>query len=81
MTTQRAENISELSLLTDPSVPTWSSGTPDDGVDARLELAVLGSGMQMAVREARNPGGPTLLFSLADWQTLIGTQPDLVDLR
>jgi hypothetical protein len=81
MTTQPTENVSDLSLVAEPSAPLWSMGTPTDGVDDRLELALLDSGTRMAVREVRNPSGPALLLALSDWQTLIGAQPDQVDLR
>jgi hypothetical protein len=68
-----------------PAPEAWFTGTPEDGVDARLELATLiagsDSGDQVAVRDAQHPAGPALLFSLPEWNALHGREPELVDLR
>jgi len=80
MTIQQSED-SGLTVVS-PLVPqVWSTGTDRDGVDERLELARLDSGRRIAVRDARHPIGPALLFNLGDWNSLIGREPDLVDLR
>jgi hypothetical protein len=71
------------------SAPQWSAGTSQDGVDERIELARINAAAQVAVRDARYPSGPALLFNLPDWHALVGVgvgvqpgeQPDLVDLR
>jgi Domain of unknown function (DUF397) len=60
----------------------WAPGTVKDGVDDRVELARVDAAAQIAVRDARHPTGPALLFDLPGWQALVGgTPPDLVDLR
>jgi hypothetical protein len=59
----------------------WAAGTPKDGVDDRVELARISAATRVAVRDARYPTGPALLFELPDWQALIGHGPDVVDLR
>jgi hypothetical protein len=81
MTTERTDTVSDLSVVADPVVQVWSKGTAEDGVDERLELALMDSGARLAVRETRNPSGPALLFSRSDWQTFIGAHSTLVDLR
>lgn len=81
MTTQRSDKVTDLSVVIDPATTTWVSGRTHEGLDDRLEIAVLEPGDRIAVRDAANPGGPALVFSRADWQGLLGTRPTLVDLR
>ena len=78
MNTQQTD-VSDLALLAG-SPQQWAAGTPKDGVDERVELARISAAARVAVRDARYPTGPALLFELPDWQALIGG-PDLVDLR
>jgi hypothetical protein len=85
MTTQQTD-VSDLAVLAG-SAQQWSPGTPQEGVDDRVELARMSAAARVAVREARHPNGPALLFDLPDWQALVGVraqpqaQPELVDLR
>ncbi len=91
MTTTQRTDVGGLSVVSASTTPAWFTGTSEDGVDARLELATLiaasDSGDRVAVRDARHPGGPALLFSLPAWNALHGREPDradgidLVDLR
>ena len=80
MTSQRTD-ISDLSVAADPAPQVWSTGTPDDGLDARLEIARLDAEAQVVIRDSRYPAGPALVFSRAGWSALLGREPDLVDLR
>jgi hypothetical protein len=80
MTSQQTD-VTDLTVLAG-SAQQWSAGTPQDGVDDRVELARMGTAARVAVRDARYPNGPALLFDLPDWQALVGrAEPDLVDLR
>jgi len=85
MTTTQRTDVEGLTVVSQAAAASWFTGTSEDGVDARLELATLiaasDSGDRVAVRDARYPGGPALLFSLSEWNALHGREPDLVDLR
>lgn len=80
MTSQRTDTA-DLSVVADPAPQVWSTGTPDDGLDARLEIARLDAEARIAIRDSRYPGGPALVFSQASWNALLGGRPELVDLR
>jgi hypothetical protein len=80
MTSQHTDT-SDLSLVADPAPQVWSPGTPDDGLDARLEIARLDAEARIVIRDSRYPTGPALVFSRATWNALIGGKPELVDLR
>jgi Domain of unknown function (DUF397) len=79
MTTQQTD-VSDLAVLAG-APQQWTTGTAKDGVDDRIELARITAASRVAVRDARYPTGPALLFDLPDWQALTGAAPDLVDLR
>jgi hypothetical protein len=83
MTSQRTHVPNLTVALDPPSVPArvWSPGNPEDGVDRRVELALLDSGTQVAVRDPRHPAGPALLFSLDGWNALLGQNRTFLDLR
>ncbi|MCE0535023.1 DUF397 domain-containing protein [Kineosporia rhizophila] len=81
MTTQRSGKVTDLSVVIDPATTTWVPGRSQEGLDDRLEVAVLEPGNRIAVRDATNPAGPALVFSSSDWQGLLGGRPSLVDLR
>ena len=80
MTSQHTDTA-DLSVTADPAPQVWSTGTPEAGVDARLEIAWLDSETRVAVRDSRYPAGPALVFSRDGWKALLGGEPDLVDLR
>jgi len=81
MTTQRSDRVTDLSVVIDPTTTTWVAGRSHDGLDHRLEIAVLEPGDRIAVRETGNPAGVALVFGAAEWQALLGGRPSLVDLR
>jgi uncharacterized protein DUF397 len=80
MTSQHTD-ISDLSVVTDQAPQVWFSGTENEGLDARLEIAYLDARTRVAVRDSRHPTGPALIFTAEDWNALLGVQTDLVDLR
>jgi hypothetical protein len=80
MTSQHTE-ISDLSVVVDPAPQVWTPATADDGLDGRLEIALLDAESRVAVRDRRHPTAPALVFSRADWKALIGGETELVDLR
>jgi hypothetical protein len=80
MTTQQTD-VAGLAVLGASAQPAWSTGTSQDGVDERVELARIEGSTGIAVRDAQYPAGPALLFSLVDWNALLGRGPDVVDLR
>ena len=81
MTTQRSGRVTDLSVVIDPDSTTWVPGRSQEGLDERLEVAVLDPGNRIAVRDAARPTGPALVFAQSDWQGLLGGRPSLVDLR
>ncbi|GLY28613.1 hypothetical protein Kisp02_19780 [Kineosporia sp. NBRC 101731] len=81
MTTQRSGEVTDLSVVIDPATTTWVAGRSQEGLDDRLEVAVLEPGNRVAVRDVTHPAGPALVFSSAEWQGLLGGRPSLVDLR
>ena len=100
MTLQQSD-VDGLTVVPVPTPSVWFPGTPENGVDDRLELARLGPAAaedspdqitldpgelpssldRIAVREVRYPTGPALLFTLPEWNNLLGREPNLVDLR
>ncbi len=80
MTSQHTETM-DLSVVADPAPQAWSAGTPDDGLDARLEIARLDAEAQVMIRDRRYPTAPALVFSLPGWKALLDGEPELVDLR
>ena len=80
MTSQHTD-IAELSVVLDPAPQVWTTGTADDGLDARLEIARLDGDTRIAVRDSRFPGAPALVFTNDSWTALFGGKPALVDLR
>ena len=80
MTSQHTDT-SDLSVVIAPAPHIWSTGTPDDGLDARLEIARLDAEARVMIRDRRYPNGPALVFSLAGWKALLSGEPELVDLR
>ena len=80
MTSQHTDTA-DLSVIADPAPQVWSSATPADGLDGRLEIAWLDSEARIAVRDSRYPTGPALVFSRDKWNSLLGGEPELVDLR
>lgn len=80
MTSQRTD-ISDLSVVADPALPIWSTGSPDDDLDPRLEITRLEAEAKVVIRDRRYPTGPALVFTWAGWTTLLGDEPELVDLR
>jgi hypothetical protein len=84
-------DVADLTVVSASPLPlSWQPGSPDDGLDDRLEFAQVRGGVddptddpleRIAVREARHPAGPNLLFSWGQWQALLGHEPNLVDLR
>ena len=80
MTSQHTDTVA-LSVVADQAPQVWSTATADDGLDARLEIARLTSESRIAIRESRHPRGPALVFSEAEWQALLNSKPELVDLR
>ncbi|MBT0770483.1 DUF397 domain-containing protein [Kineosporia sp. J2-2] len=81
MTTQRSGKVTDLRVAIDPATTTWVPGRSQEGLDDRLEVAVLEPGDRVAVRDTANPAGPALVFSSAEWQGLLSGRPSLVDLR
>jgi hypothetical protein len=81
MTTQRSGRVTDLSVAIDPATTRWVPGRSQEGLDERLEIAVLDPGDHIAVRDATNPAGLALVFDHADWQGLLNGRPRLVDLR
>jgi hypothetical protein len=79
MTTQHTD-VSDLTVLVGAQQQ-WAPGTVQDGVDERVELARINAAAQVAVRDARYPTGPALLFDLPAWQALVGAGPEVVDVR
>ncbi len=59
----------------------WSTATAADGLDSRLEIALLDGETRIAIRDSRYPSGPALVFSRDSWTALLGGEPELVDLR
>lgn len=80
MTSQHTD-ISDLSVVADPAPQVWSTGSPDDGLDPRLEIARLETEARVVIRDRRYPTGPALVFTRAGWTELLGGEPELVDLR
>jgi hypothetical protein len=80
MTSQHTDT-SDLSVVADAATQVWSPGSPDDGLDARLEIAKLDAEARVVIRDSRYPTGPALVFSQAGWTALLGGEPELVDLR
>jgi hypothetical protein len=103
MTLQQSD-VDGLTVVPVPTPSVWFPGSPENGVDDRLELARLGPATtpespqspetnapepaeppsaldRIAVREVRHSTGPALLFTLPEWNSLLGREPDLVDLR
>lgn len=80
MTSQHTD-ISDLSVVAEPALQVWSSASPDDGLDPRLEIARLETGTRVAVRDSRHPTAPALMFTQDAWSALLGGEPELVDLR
>jgi hypothetical protein len=93
MTLQQSD-VDGLTVVPVPTPSVWFPGTPENGVDDRLELARLGPADpedgsaldpaaldRIAVRETRYPTGPALVFTVPEWDSLIGREPSLVDLR
>jgi hypothetical protein len=58
-------------------------GSSQDGESPHSGAPQAGRGADggVAVRDARYPAGPVLLFSVPEWNTLLGREPDLVDVR
>ena len=56
-----------------PSVgmPAWrkSSRSSDPAIAACVEVAAIAG--ERAVRDSKNPGGPQLAFSVAEWRTFM----------
>jgi hypothetical protein len=88
MTSQHTD-ISDLSVVAEPALQVWSSGTENHGLDARLEVSRLDADAataettqaRVAVRDSRYPTGPALVFSVESWNALLNGANDLVDLR
>lgn len=80
MTSQHTD-ISDLSVVTEPTPEVWFTGSATDGLDARLEISQLDGATRVAVRDSRYPGAPALMFSRDSWTALLGGEPELVDLR
>jgi hypothetical protein len=80
MTSQHTD-MSDLSVIAEPALQVWSSGSEKHGLDARLEVTRLDSEARVAVRDSRYPTGPALVFTEAGWNDLLTDQIDLVDLR
>lgn len=80
MTSQHTD-ISDLSVVANPAPQAWSTGTPDDGLDARLEIARLDTDARIVIRDRQYPTGPVLVFSRAGLAALLGGEPELIDLR
>ena len=80
MSIQQSE-VDGLTVVPAPAPSAWFPGSPELGLDGRLELAILDSANQVAVREVRYPNGPALLLSVPEWNRLLGLGAELVDLR
>jgi len=83
MTSQHTD-ISDLSVVAEPTLQVWSSGNENDGLDERLEVSRLdaeATEQRVAVRDSRYPTGPALVFSVDDWKALLNGETGLVDLR
>ena len=80
MSTQQSE-VDGLTVVPVPAPSVWFPGTPEIGLDDRLELAILDAADRVAIRETRHPSGPALLISVPEWNRLLGLGAELVDLR
>jgi hypothetical protein len=58
-------------MSTAVGMPIWrkSSRSNDPAIAACVEVAAVGTGR--AVRDSKNPGGPQLAFSVAEWRTFM----------
>ena len=54
------------------SEPTWrkASRSSDPSIAACVEIAAIDD--RRAVRDSKNPSGPKLSFTVAEWRTFIG---------
>jgi hypothetical protein len=52
--------------------PTWRKAirTSDPSIAACVEIAAIDD--RRAIRDSKNPGGPELSFTVAEWRTFVG---------
>ncbi|GAA2088302.1 DUF397 domain-containing protein [Actinomadura alba] len=58
-------------MSTSVGMPAWrkSRRSSDPAIAACVEVATIGE--DRAVRDSKNPGGPHLAFSVAEWRTFM----------
>jgi Domain of unknown function (DUF397) len=62
--------MSELPLLANPGVLRWKKATASFANGDCVEVAGLPDG-QVAVRDSKDPDGPILRFSAAEWRAFL----------
>lgn len=56
--------------MTDLSTARWFKSSRSSGQHNCVEVAFFGSGM-VGVRDSKNPAGPALVFSPAEWDVFV----------
>ena len=67
-------NIEAKGLTVDLSRAVWQRSRQSDGADNCVEVAFIDDAI--AVRDARDPDGPALIYTRGEWEAFIGGVKD-----